>query len=82
MPIIHTIDSIKIYICFFDHAPPHFHAEYNEYEELIDIRTLEVLKGELPRKQHKKVISGPPKIKNNFWKHGTSTILQRRPQRF
>jgi len=56
MPIIHTIDSIKIYIYFFDHAPPHFHAEYNEYEELIDIRTLEVLKGKLPRKQHKKVI--------------------------
>ena len=50
MPIIHTIDSIKIYMYFFDHAPPHFHAEYNEYEELIDIRTMEVLAGSLPKK--------------------------------
>ena len=56
MPIIHTLDSIKIYIYYFDHAPPHFHAQYNEYEELIDIQTLDTLAGSLPKKQHKKVI--------------------------
>jgi len=56
MPTIHTIDSIKILLYFDDHLPPHFHAIYNEYEELIEIRTLETYRGELPNKQRKKVI--------------------------
>ena len=33
-----------------DHAPPHFHALYAEYEALIDIRTLEVIEGDLPKR--------------------------------
>ncbi|ADE14864.1 conserved hypothetical protein [Nitrosococcus halophilus Nc 4] len=33
-----------------DHAPPHFHALYGEYEALIDIRTLAVMRGTLPRR--------------------------------
>jgi hypothetical protein len=38
-----------------DHNPPHFHAIYAEYEAVIDIRTLDVIAGELPGKQLKKV---------------------------
>lgn len=33
-----------------DHAPPHFHALYAESEVQIDIRTLEILRGEMPRR--------------------------------
>lgn len=33
-----------------DHAPPHFHALYADYEAQIDIRTLEVIEGDLPRR--------------------------------
>jgi hypothetical protein len=33
-----------------DHAPPHFHALYGEYEVIIDIRTLEIIKGDMPRR--------------------------------
>jgi hypothetical protein len=33
-----------------DHAPPHFHALYAEYEVLIDIHTLEVVRGSMPRR--------------------------------
>jgi hypothetical protein len=33
-----------------DHAPPHFHALYAEDEALVDIRTLEILEGFLPRR--------------------------------
>lgn len=39
-----------------DHAPPHFHAEYGEYEELIEIRTLSIYRGKLPRRVHNLVI--------------------------
>jgi hypothetical protein len=33
-----------------DHAPPHFHALYGEYEALVNLRTLEVMQGNLPRR--------------------------------
>jgi hypothetical protein len=33
-----------------EHSPPHFHAIYAEFEADIDIRTLEIIKGRLPRR--------------------------------
>lgn len=35
---------------FNDHAPPHFHARYGEFEAKINISTCEVIEGELPRR--------------------------------
>jgi Domain of unknown function (DUF4160) len=32
---------------FNDHNPSHFHAEYGEFEALIDIESLAILRGEL-----------------------------------
>lgn len=51
MPTIHLLNSIKILMYFNDHAPPHFHAKYNEYEVLIVIETLEIYAGSFPKKQ-------------------------------
>ncbi|PHN07140.1 DUF4160 domain-containing protein [Flavilitoribacter nigricans] len=56
MPTIKIIDSIKILMYFNDHLPPHFHAIYNEYEVLIEIRSLKVYAGKLPKSQMKKVL--------------------------
>jgi len=56
MPCIKIIDSVKIYMYRRDHNPPHFHAHYAEYEELIEIKTLETYIGGIPRKQRKKVM--------------------------
>lgn len=55
MPTIKTIDNIKIDMYFRDHPPPHFHAKYAEYEELIVIETLETYAGRLPKAHRKKV---------------------------
>jgi len=32
------------------HPPPHFHARYGEFEATVDIGTLEVIEGQLPRR--------------------------------
>jgi len=50
MPTISTFYGILIQMFWNDHAPPHFHALYAEYEVLIDIRTLETIKGDFPRR--------------------------------
>jgi hypothetical protein len=41
---------------FNDHAPAHFHAEYGEFEAIYTIETIEVLRGELPRRAHAMVL--------------------------
>ncbi|NMG32199.1 DUF4160 domain-containing protein [Aromatoleum evansii] len=50
MPTIATFYGILIQMFWSDHAPPHFHALYGEHEVLIDIRTLDILEGEMPRR--------------------------------
>jgi len=56
MPTLKVIDSIKIDVYSREHPPPHFHAIYAEYEELIIIGTLKTYAGQLPKIQRKKVI--------------------------
>ena len=51
-----SFEGIKIYLYPHDHNPPHFHVYYGEYEAIIEIRTIEVLAGNLPKRQLKKVI--------------------------
>jgi hypothetical protein len=55
MPTVKTIDTIKIDIYSREHPPPHFHAKFAEFEELIEIETLETYAGNIPRIQRKKV---------------------------
>jgi hypothetical protein len=50
MPTISAFYGILIRMYFADHAPPHFHALYGSQEALIDIRTLAVIEGGLPRR--------------------------------
>ena len=57
MPTLKIIDSIKIDVYSREHPPPHFHAIYAEYEELIEINTLETYAGFLPKAQRIKVIN-------------------------
>lgn len=35
---------------FSDHEPAHFHAQYGEFEALVEIETLAKLRGDLPRR--------------------------------
>ena len=42
------------------HPPPHFHAKFAEFEELIEIETLETYAGKIPGVQRKKVTEWTP----------------------
>jgi hypothetical protein len=50
VPTISVFYGIVIQMFWADHAPPHFHALYGEHEALVDIRTLELIRGGLPRR--------------------------------
>lgn len=55
MPEICRFLGIVISIYFKEHAPPHFHAEYGNYEITIDINT-GVVTGTFPRRALSAVI--------------------------
>ena len=48
MPTISVFYGIVIRMYFNDHAPPHFHARYGEFEATVKIEDLSILEGHLP----------------------------------
>jgi Domain of unknown function (DUF4160) len=50
MPTISFLYGLVIRRYFNDHAPPHFQVEYAEYKATIDIRSLTLTTGKLPRR--------------------------------
>jgi hypothetical protein len=50
MPEISRFYGIIVRMYAYDHAPPHFHAEYGEAAAQIDIRTGSIMEGSLPRR--------------------------------
>lgn len=76
MPTVKIIDSIKIDVYSREHPPPHFHAIYAEYEEVIEINTLETYAGFLPKAQRTKVINWA-KEKQEFLLHNFKRLNPR-----
>ena len=50
MPEVSRFYGVINRIFHNDHPPPHFHAVYGEFEALIEIETLQILRSELPRR--------------------------------
>jgi hypothetical protein len=50
MPKISLFYGILIQMFWKDPAPPHFHVRYAGFKAQIDIGTLEVINGDLPRR--------------------------------
>jgi hypothetical protein len=48
MPEISRFFGISIKMFFGDHVPPHFHAEYGEFKAQINIKSYDIIAGELP----------------------------------
>lgn len=50
MPTISMFYGVAIRMYWADHAPPHFHAQYGAEEAVIEIKTLRMTRGSLPRR--------------------------------
>jgi len=56
MPTISQFFGIAIRMFFNDHAPPHFHVQYNEFKAVVNIADLAVTEGKLPRRAQELVL--------------------------
>jgi hypothetical protein len=55
MPTIDSFNGIKRHVYNGELRPPHIHADYNEFEVLIEIERAVIYSGNLPNKQLKQV---------------------------
>lgn len=55
MPIISTFFGIIVRMFFDDHAPPHFHAEYQGQEAVVDFQG-RIVEGEIRSATARKLI--------------------------
>jgi Domain of unknown function (DUF4160) len=55
-PTISVFHGLIIRVYWNDHAPPHFHAIYADFEAHYAIHKLEVLRGGLPSRAHPLVL--------------------------
>ena len=56
MPTVAVVDGIKVLVYGNDHGLPHFHVLAAEYRAVIDIETMELIRGRLPRAKLRKVL--------------------------
>jgi hypothetical protein len=51
--LVGDLSGTKIYIHPFDHAPPHVHVYRAEYEAMVNMRSLQIMEGAIPRKAYR-----------------------------
>lgn len=44
---------VRMYYAPGEHGPPHCHVYYSEFKATVDIRSCEIIKGNLPRRQQR-----------------------------
>jgi len=74
MPRVSAFFGIIVRMFYNDHSPPHFHAEYGEYEAVYEIETIEVLRGKLPVAPMRWSWNGPHFIVLSLEKTGTKRV--------
>jgi hypothetical protein len=56
LPTVAGIAGVRITMYSDEHPPPHYHARFGEFEAMIEIDTLVVRKGRLPRSKLEMVL--------------------------
>ncbi|WP_237477646.1 DUF4160 domain-containing protein [Lichenibacterium dinghuense] len=54
---LHTLGRSEIWVFGRDHRPAHFHVLYPDGDTLVDIVSLAVLRGTLPRRHRQDVLA-------------------------
>ncbi len=81
MPKICEFFGILITMYFDDHNPPHFHALYGEYEALIEIENLKIIRGELPPRVYGFVIEWAIQHQSELEKNWQKIINSKQPDK-
>jgi hypothetical protein len=81
MPTVAIVEGVKIQFFAREHPPAHFHAVFAEHRAQIDIATLRVLRGRLPRAKLRIVISWAEARREPLKQAWEAVLAKRRPER-
>jgi hypothetical protein len=81
MPTVAIIDGVKIQFYPKEHPPPHFHAVFAEYRAQIDISSLSVIKGRLPRAKLRVVVSWAETRREALQQGWEAVMAKRKPEK-
>lgn len=81
MPTISLFYGIAILMRWREHNPPHFHARYAGYDAQFDIRTLELIEGNLPRHQKVLVLKWADQHRKELLDAWTACSQKKQPKR-
>lgn len=62
-----------------EHNPPHFHASYGEYDGVFNIKTGEMMYGDLPKHAQELIIEWAKDYKNEIQQMWDTKQLQKLP---
>ena len=79
MPEISLFYGIRVTMYYDEHNPPHFHAVYGEYVGAFDIKTLEMIEGDLPAKGQALVREWAEKYKDDLLKIWSTQEFRKLP---
>jgi hypothetical protein len=71
MPVIARFYGILIKMYFKEHGIPLFHAIYGEFNGVFDVKTLEMIEGDLPSRAQRLVLDWADRYKDeleDMWK--------------
>lgn len=71
MPIISIFYGIVVRLNYNDHNPPHIHVEYQGMKAIFEIKTADLVAGEIPKNAQKLITSWMKKNKSSLllnWK--------------
>lgn len=63
-----------------DHQPPHFHVIYDNTKAMIDIRTLEVIKGNISRRTRNTVLEWAEQHRDELMENWELCAQNRQPK--
>jgi Domain of unknown function (DUF4160) len=81
MPTVAYVDGVKIQFFAREHPPPHFHAVFAEYRAQIEISSLRILNGNLPRAKLSAVVSWAQPRRQALQRDWELTVAKRKPEK-
>ena len=81
MPTVAIVDGVKIQFFAREHPPPHFHAVFAEHRAQIEIASLRVIRGRLPRGKLRSVISWAETHREALQEGWDAVMAKRKPEK-
>jgi Domain of unknown function (DUF4160) len=81
MPTVAIVEGVKIQFYPKEHPPPHFHAVFAEHRAQIDIASLTIIKGHLPRAKLRVVVSWAVTRREALERAWDAVMAKQKPER-